>query len=309
MIPPELRERPQWVVWRSEERDGKRTKVPYQAARPRSLASSTEPTTWASFEQAVEVAGAFDGIGYVFSADDPYFGLDLDESLSEADKGAILLALDTYAERSVSGNGYHVIGRGCLSGNGRHPHGLGVFDRGRYFVMTGEHVDGTPATIEPRQAQLEQVLAQFLPQPEPDRSARLPASHRSVRNDDQELLERARTARNGADFERLWNGDASGYASRSEADLALCGMLAFWTGPDPVAVDRLFRSSGLMRPKWERADYRERTIEKALDGRSEFYRPPQAGHPPGDRSEVVPPEGPRPKVVSGREFLALKYPS
>jgi putative DNA primase/helicase len=270
MIPAELLERDQWVVWRLEERDGTTTKVPYQAARPRSLASTTDPATWGKFEAASVVASndKFDGIGYVFSPDDPYFGLDLDESLSEADKGAIMNALDTYAERSVSGNGYHVIGRGSLSGNGRHPHGLGVFDRSRYFVMTGEHVQGTPATIEERQAQLDQVLAEFLPQRQAVAIARAP-----VGLDDQELLERARTARNGADFERLWSGDTSGYASRSEADLALCSMLAFWTGPDAAALDRLFRSSGLMREKWQRPDYRARTIEKALSGRSEYFEP------------------------------------
>jgi putative DNA primase/helicase len=102
-IPAELRERPQWVVWRSEKRDGKLTKVPYVARPPQDRgaasgtrkrwpASSTDPSTWRSYLEAVEIAkdDGWDGIGYVFSADDPYFGLDLDESLSEADKGAIM---------------------------------------------------------------------------------------------------------------------------------------------------------------------------------------------------------------------------
>jgi len=61
----------------------------------------------------------------------------------------------------------------------------------------------------------------------------------------------------------------------SEADQALCSLLAFWTGPDPAKIDQLFRESELYRKKWERADYRERTVHKALEGRTEFYQPPQ----------------------------------
>src|SRR5262249_17659028 len=60
----------------------------------------------------------------------------------------------------------------------------------------------------------------------------------------------------------------------SEADEALCFMLAFWTGGDAARIDDLFRRSGLMRPKWEqRQDYRDRTIGKALELQTEFYSP------------------------------------
>jgi hypothetical protein len=66
----------------------------------------------------------------------------------------------------------------------------------------------------------------------------------------------------------LWQGDTSGYASASEADLALCGMLAFWCGRDIGQMDRLFRKSGLMRDKWNRpqsgSTYGMITIEKAI---------------------------------------------
>jgi primase-polymerase (primpol)-like protein len=90
--------------------------------------------------------------------------------------------------------------------------------------------------------------------------------------DDDTLLERARSARNGDKFRRLYDeGNIDGYGSRSEADLALVGEIAFWTGPDPDRIDRLFRGSKLMRDKWDRDDYRERTIEKALANCTEFY--------------------------------------
>src|SRR5262245_2703110 len=69
--------------------------------------------------------------------------------------------------------------------------------------------------------------------------------------DDGALIERARRARNGARFVALWAGDVSAYGSQSEADLALCNLLAFWTGGDAARVDRLFRVSGLYRSKWD----------------------------------------------------------
>jgi putative DNA primase/helicase len=98
-IPIELRDRPQWVVWRLEERDGKPTKVPYRSDGE-GRASSTDPATWGTFDAAVagSEALAANGIGYVFSADDGYVGVDLDDGLSESDRGAIMGTLDSYAE-------------------------------------------------------------------------------------------------------------------------------------------------------------------------------------------------------------------
>src|SRR5262249_31285995 len=85
------------------------------------------------------------------------------------------------------------------------------------------------------------------------------------------LIERARAAKNGEAIGRLWEGDTSGYTSHSEAELALASRLAFWTGPDPERIAELVAASGLSRPKWEREDYRKRTIDKALKGKTEFF--------------------------------------
>ena len=147
--------------------------------------------------------------------DRPYFGLDLDPELREADRHAIVLKLDTYTEFSVSGSGMHVIGRGRLE-TGRHPLGLGVFDRGRYFVMTGDHVRGTPTEIQGRQAQLDEVLAVFLP------TAPSPVPNEGLIGPDlldRELLERAFAARNGGAVRALYDGVwEHRYGSRSEGE-------------------------------------------------------------------------------------------
>ncbi|MCH7661511.1 MAG: SUMF1/EgtB/PvdO family nonheme iron enzyme, partial [Euryarchaeota archaeon] len=78
-------------------------------------------------------------------------------------------------------------------------------------------------------------------------------------------------ARNGAKFTQLYDTgswEGAGYPSQSEADLALASQLVFWTGGNTAVVDRLFRGSGLMRPKWDESHgertYGQMTISKAL---------------------------------------------
>jgi hypothetical protein len=296
-VPDELKSRPQWVTWRRLERDGKPTKLPYDAER-HSLADVTSPKTWQPFPLAKVAADlkGYDGVGYVFSARDPYTGIDLDHCRDKV-TGAIELwaqreidAFHSYSEISPSGEGVHIFvratkpeGAGCRS-----PH-VEVYDRERYFTVTGDHLAGSPVTIEPRQAELEAFLAAHIllgPTPEtaPPRQTK-PASL-SV----QAIIERAMTARNGAKFRALWNGDTTGYASASEADLALCSMLAFSAWGDAEAVDQCFRQSGLYREKWERDDYREATIAKAVEtangSRSQANQASQNGHAP----HTFPPE-------------------
>jgi putative DNA primase/helicase len=278
-IPAELRERDQWVLWRHEQREGKPTKVPHRVDG-HGRASTTDADTWSTFADAVLASEGADGIGYVFSAEDPYVGVDLDEINSDA--GAIMLALDSYTERSVSGRGAHIIVKATLNGHTRNRKGpLEIYEHGRYFAFTGDHISGTPTTIEQRQTELEEVLAFFLPEEvATSSSSAVPQTDRfgSVDLDDQELLERAMQAKNGDDFKMLWAGGWQGrYQSQSEADLVLCGMLAFWTGRDAGRVDALFRRSGLMRPKWDsgrgETTYGGQTIAKAISTSNEVYRP------------------------------------
>jgi primase-polymerase (primpol)-like protein len=94
---------------------------------------------------------------------------------------------------------------------------------------------------------------------------------------DAELIEKAMSAKNGAKFERLWNGSTAGYESQSEADMALCCLLAFWTGNDESRMDRLFRESGLYREKWDEVHYAdgstygEQTVANAVEVSGETY--------------------------------------
>ena len=207
--------------------------------------------------------------------------------------------------------------RASLNGHGRNRHGpFEVYERGRYFTVTGDHVRGTPDAIEDRQEELEAVLAEFLPKREP--SEPLPRVTVPVDVDDQELLEKARRARNGSDFERLYAGHWEGsYPSQSEADLALCGKLAFWCGRDPTRIDRLFRSSGLMRDKWDRADYRESTIDAAIAECRDVYEPrssraktaPTSGALSDEAAPEQPQDDRRYSFMPLKRFLASPYPT
>jgi len=276
-VPEELKALPRWLCWRYEERDGKLTKVPYDVRTGRK-ASSTDPATWTDFETALATSGAYDGIGIVLG--DGLAGMDLDNSVDESGTlkpwaREIVDRLDSYTERSPSGQGVKVILRGALKRKGnRRDLGDGhveVYSADRYFTVTGNHLPGTPEYVQERQAALDDLHLELFP---PKEDAPAPQPKETLDLSDRELLERMFSAANGGNVRRLWEGDVEGYPSHSEADAALCAHLAFWTGADRERIDRLFRQSGLCRDKWtDRPDYRERTISKALEGMTDTYEP------------------------------------
>jgi hypothetical protein len=284
-IPAELRDLPHWVNWRHEKRGGKPTKVPYCPTTGR-RADTKNPTTWTSSQEALAAYanGGYDGIGYVFSKDDPYCGIDLDRCISpetgETDPGAkeLVRKLNSYTERTPSGKGLHIIVKGKLPAGRRRKDNIEMYDDGRYFTFTGDHIPGTPATVEDRLAVLSEIHAEIFGSKSaaPSRNSDNPPPVRApLALSDQELINKASTAKNGADFSALWRGDwkGAGYTSQSDADAALLSMLRFWTGGDKARAFALFERSGLSREKWtKREDYRQRTWAKVSDG--EVYSPP-----------------------------------
>jgi primase-polymerase (primpol)-like protein len=254
-IPESLRPRRQWVTWRFEERAGdpKLTKVPYNA-RTGGYAKTTEPSTWSLLNEVLAVAGNYDGIGYVFAPDDGVVGIDLDgcrdPNTGTIETWAVEILGDTrsYTEVSPSGHGLHILLTGTLPPGTRRNGPVEVYDRGRYFTMTGQRLEELPAEIRPPYLELAALHAKLFPgaaRPEATGRPSL-AVHTSI--EDTALLDRARAAKNGAKFAQLFDGgDTRAYPSASEADLALCAHLAFWTGRDSAWMDRLFRGSALMR--------------------------------------------------------------
>jgi primase-polymerase (primpol)-like protein len=318
-IPAEVRALETWVVWRKGKVDpktGKPKKPPFCATDLRRHGSSTNPETWSTFEQAVAVveAGKADGIGFALAP--PYVGVDLDEEMSEADRYAIALALNSYTEMSVSGTGLHVILRATLNG-GRHPTGIGVFQEGRLWYCSGKHVHGTPWEIAERQAELDAVLAEFVPAVRdiPNDAPTTSSTGRTVDLDDRELLERMFASKSGEKIRGLWGGDWSAYESQSQADQALCDYLAFWTDRDAGRMETMFRDSGLYREegpqKPKGIGYLARTIETAIAGTSEGYNPGRDKHiPESERvSESVVQTASSPAREGSRDATHSRIPS
>ncbi len=317
-FPPELVERNQWCLWRIEpDRNGRPTKVPY---RPdgRKAASDT-PNTWSPFSAVSDVLvkkpDFYGGVGYFFAPEDPACGVDLDVSLDTNGHpqpwatDIVARFSNTYRARSVSGYGLHILCRAKLPGKGRNfnvPNGptdpagkraqIGLFDRGRFFALTGNLYQESPSVLADDQAAVDWLLSLMEPR---RREGPTPPKTSVPDLTDADILDRARRAKNGAKFTRLLAGEwEDAYASQSEADLALCCMLAFWCGPNSSRIDALFRQSGLAREKWlEREDYRQATIASAMERTREFYSPkkrrsspaPRPGSP-ANQSEAALPE-------------------
>lgn len=240
--------------------------------------------------------GGYDGLGVgIFSG---LCAIDIDGCLDEDGTPSplavdVISTMESYTETSPSGRGVRIFFRAP---------GF-TYDKDRYYTMNASrdleiYVSGATSKfltvtgnsqpwggirpIEERGAQLQSILGRYMERPQKAAQDAPRTPQTPVNLSDEEIITRAQNARNGTTFAALWNGDTSGYGSHSEADLALCNLLAFWTGGNAEQADRLFRASGLMRDKWDRqqsgSTYGDLTMKKAL----ELY-------PSGDNAKSVRP--------------------
>lgn len=281
-IPAELRSRDQWLVWRLVSRNGKTTKVPYQARNPRLNAKTDDPSTWASFEDAVRASAAKDisGVGFVLAAGDDYACIDLDHVrdpiTGEVTEAALELVrdFDSYTEISQSQTGLHIFIKAKLPAGRRRnvERQVEIYDDVRYIAITGDHFEGTPQAVNERQELAAALVASLGPEEKPP----APRQPVSSSEDDSELLRRMFASQSGKEISSLYRGvHPDGKAS--EADMALCCHLAWWTGKDAARMDRMFRQSGLMRPKWDerrgQETYGQLTIRHAIETTQGQYEP------------------------------------
>lgn len=208
---------------------------------------------------------------------DPFTGIDLDHAVEDGTIApwaqVIVDHFHSYTEWSPSHAGLHIWIRGVIPGTRCRKERIELYDHRRSLTITGWHLDGMPLTIEERQPELDSFYAHLFKEEQRQVVSSQPQVPTNL--SDADLIARATQARNGARFARLWSGDTRDYdEDRSRADLALCGMLAFWCGGDAAQIDRLFRRSGLMRAKWDQRHngsgktYGQMTIEKAIGGQS-----------------------------------------
>ena len=278
-IPSEIRKLPQWVCCSSD----KIPKNPLTGAN----AKTDSPDTWGTFSDALRacVIYGFENVGFVFTKDDNYFGVDLDHCLSNHDLvEEFVNTLKTYTEISKSGDGIHCICKGKLP-EGRRRHGnIEMYSEGRYFICTGNIYDFKYSQITDCTESIKVLHQKYLPSPSRSEKDRETNGNRLSTSSlgDEELIRLALSSKNGLKLSLLMGGywDFK-YSSPSEADLALCNLLAFWTGKDISQMDRIFRSSGLYRSKWDeihgKKTYGQMTLEKAIDGCSVIYEPHKMG--------------------------------
>lgn len=287
--PQELMERKQWVNWRRiPDKDGGRDKkMPYNPITGKG-AQSNNPATWTDYATAADALEryGFTGLGFMFSKDDDLVGVDVDHCYDPETKvfndtaKTIIERQPTYMEFSPSGTGIHLFFKGTMPGTGnKNPKtGVEMYEHTRYFTMTGKKLDGATDTIAVDNGTLAWIQEIYIRTPKKQKTKSKKGA--PVQLSDDDLLELARGADNGEIFTKLWDGVwQDDYASQSEADMALCCRLAFWSGKDKEQMDRLFRQSGLFRGKWDEkhhaggATYGEETIVKACELTEDIYAP------------------------------------
>ena len=293
-FPRELTERRQWICWRLERKQGadKPAKIPYDPHGSR-RASSTDPATWGTLEEAQACCEKFGytGLGFVFAKEDDIVGVDIDHC-RDAETGAltataqaIVERANTYTEISPSGTGLHLFFHGAIpaGGNKNSDTGVEMYAHSRYFTMTGNKLESAPMAIGDGSEALPWIHATYIQKVKPQKESK-PARGRSKRKNaplsDEEVLAKALTADKDTLFPKLWSGRwQEDYVTQSEADMALCCKLAFWTGKDRAQMDRLFRQSALYRDKWDvrhhanGATYGEETLSKAAELVADAYSP------------------------------------
>lgn len=292
-IPDVLKQTASFCVWKMEKRSGRPTKVPYNP-KTGAMARTNDPSTFADFNTAMKsyAIGGWDGIGYRVS--EGIGAIDIDHCIREDgslnDVAASILGIfpDAYFEKSPSGTGLRGFFR--LSPDfaydktvyyiNNRKHGLEVYLPGvtnRFVTVTGDMFRNGAVTRN--DDALRTLLDTFM-----KRSTRV--SSKTVEPvsylDDDGVIAHASTSESGDKFKALYEGRwEEGYDSQSDADMALVSILAFWCGNVEEQIDRIFRTSGLMRDKWDRmtgdSTYGQITIRNAVSTNGEIYTPIMTG--------------------------------
>lgn len=292
-IPDVLKQTASFCVWKMEKRSGRPTKVPYNP-RTGAMARTNDPSTFADFNTAMKsyAIGGWDGIGYRVS--EGIGAIDIDHCIREDgslnDVAASILGIfpDAYFERSPSGTGLRgffklspdfAYDKTVYYINNR-KHGLEVYLPGvtnRFVTVTGDMFRNGAVTRN--DDALRTLLDTFM-----KRSTRV--SSKTVEPvsylDDEGVITHASASESGDKFKALYAGNwEEGYDSQSDADMALVSILAFWCGNVEEQIDRIFRTSGLMRDKWDRmtgdSTYGQITIRNAVSTNGEIYTPIMTG--------------------------------
>ena len=293
----ELKQMRIWFLWRwGTDNNGKPTKNPFAANGGQTGTDDAHSNTWVTYDAAVGAVEKHHAAGVGFKIPEGYFFLDIDHrELSDPLVQTLLTRFDSYSERSISGGGIHIYGK-CdftklptyIDKKGKvrldkqfyqknSTTDLELYVGGitnRFAVYTGNIIENKP---------LRECTSAVLTTLDKNMRRKEKAKYSEKRDGDKadfDIVCSLRKQKNGDKFIKLYDeGDFSDYGSQSDADAALCALIAFRTGPDPDAIDTLFRGSALYRDKWERDDYREATIAVGIEACHGTFHKSKMDHP------------------------------
>lgn len=270
----ELKKMPVWVLWKKQRRSNGIAKIPLSVNGKACGTNEVYRKTWATYQEA-ESAVKFrkaDGTGFIIPSG--MFFLDIDHrDLDDPMVQELLRCYHSYSEFSVSGGGIHIYGLCDISKlptytdqkDGKqklsqdfylhHPtNGLELYFgelTSRFAVFTGKAIQDK-SLIDCTEAVLYTL----------NRYMRKPSVQTAMDKKAEKVINELRCQKNGKKFSEIFDdGNWEKYGSRSQVDAALCALVAFRAGDDTELIDTVFRKSALYREKWERADYRESTIQ------------------------------------------------
>ena len=280
-VPEELKVLRRWVCYKED-------KVPLNSINGKP-AKSSDQSTWSTFSSAIRGCAKYECLGIGFMLGNGIFGVDLDDgAYKEFKKNKItqeeynkareefeitcdefIATLNSYTEKSMSGRGYHIICYGKLPEGRRRKGQFEMYDSGRYFAFTGDAVNNIP--IQNREEEIKPLWNKYVNEEEsikrPQNVVETPIDVLEL--EDEELIKIILKSSQKAKFEELMDGYLDSYGNdHSSADQALCNILAFWTAKNKEQMDRIFRTSKLMRNKWDeyrgKKTYGEITLDRAI---------------------------------------------
>lgn len=280
-IPAILKAKRQWVCYRAYT-EGDKVKKQIISPVTGEFAKCNDPLTWTSFDDALVYCNEKGLTGLVFALTEGITFLDLDHSvekntgkISEFAKNVIAMFPNTYMELSVSKTGIHILAYGSLPDGVSKRNdklGLEMYDKNRFLCITGDSI-GSVKDLADYTENIRLVNDMYIgKRPDLPQMGNITTSSNKT---DTELINLIKGSRQASKFSRLYSGDLSNYPSHSNADYALTNILTFWT-QDAMQIDRILRSSGLYREKWDRrlgnSTYGQITIDNALRNVRVKYR-------------------------------------
>lgn len=268
-IPEELKSISNWTLWKFSNESGKRKKIPLSANDGKG-AKINDPKTFGTFNSCVHKLEMnkswFDGLNFAFKPNCGYLMIDIDKCFDNGcllpEVEEIVYKLKSYTETSYSKKGLHIfLKSGDVSIENR-------MNKNGNFEIYDNHFCSVTGDIYKyeRIIQNDEFLIWYLDKYHPIKEVKkvvIPQDNPIILSDN-EIIMKIRSAKNAKKFDKLFNGDYTGYKSISEAIMAFCGMLAFYS-KDSAKIDRIFRSSALYpgyEKKWEKVG--AKTIDKAI---------------------------------------------